>query len=548
MVVFSQYTSVYVIRIDSSVTSIPPKAFKDRIDLKEVELPEGLQEIGADAFSGCTSLRKINLVEGLRVIGPSAFRCCTALIRVDIPSTLTVIAEGVFSKCASLLRIDIPASLEVIGEEAFVNCTSLLRIDIPASVNSIGLSAFDGCSNLKEVNLRDGLEVIGAHAFRECTSLLRIDIPASVNSIGYYAFRGCSNLKEVNLCDGFEVIGEGAFRDCTSLLRINIPASVNSIGDGAFQDCRYLRNILISPSSALEQDGIYFFDSFRGLFPTVDMIKARFDHLPIHRLCFYHSHEVHPNTRTLLEGLVAQSVEPSVGVDCFEMTPLHVLACSGSHDLKLYEYLIECYHEAMTVEDEWGEKPLDYILLSEAPNDVIQLFLRSHAKHWSDVTPFDVHKTIQRCKSKVFLKNLIKAQRTSFPELVIDWQSIADESVHRNVPLGLYGVLVLASISPRFIRMSYEHQLEVDNTIASIIDSGEDIAPEQYADIRMLISEYTHYFQEVTTAIELAVWKAKFYELFVENNGNELHKIRSDSYIQSGKVCAVVIPLVLSFL
>ena len=139
------------------------------------------------------------------------------------------------------------------------------------------------------------------------------------------------------------------------------------------------------------------------------------------------------------------------------------------------------------------------------------------------------------------MKNLIKAQRTSFPELVIDWQSITDESVRRNAPLGVYGVLVQASISPRFNRMISEHQLEVDSR-------RRGIAPEQYADIWMFITKYTHHFQEVTTAIELAVWKAKFYELFFENNGNEHHQIRSNSYIQSGKVCVVVIPLVLSFL
>ena len=445
-------------------------------------------------------------------------------------------------------EVNLCDGLEEIGEEAFLNCTSLLRIDIPASVNSIGDSAFCGCSDLKEVNLCDGLEVIGEEAFRECTSLLRINIPASVNSIGDSAFWGCSDLKEVNLCDGLEVIGEEAFGVCTSLLRINIPGSVNSIGNAAFQDCRFLRNIVISHSSALEQDGLDFFDSFRESFTSGDMIKARFDHLPIHRLCFYHSHEVHPNTRTLLEGLVAQCVEPRADVDCLGMTPLHVLACSGSHDLNLYEYFIECYPGAMKVEDTWGETPLDYILLSEAPDDVVNFFLRSHTKHWSDVAPFDVDKTIQRCNSGVFLKNLIKAQRTSFPELDIDWQSIANESVNRNVPVGVYGVLVQASISSRFKRMSSDHQLEVDDRINSIAYTDEGIAPEQYADIGMLISEYVNHLHEATSTIELAVWKAKFYELFVENNGNEHRRIRSDSYIQCGNVCAAVIPIVLSFL
>ena len=99
--------------------------------------------------------------------------------------------------------------------------------------------------------------------------------------------------------------------------------------------------------------------------------------------------------------------------------------------------------------------------------------------------------------------------------------------------------------------MSSEHQLQVDNRVDSVDiadDDDESIAPEHYVDVRMLITKFVHYLQEATTLIELAVWKGKYNELLLYNGNHDHDRIRADSYTQSGAVCAVVIPFVLSFL
>jgi hypothetical protein len=87
------------VRVDPSVTSIPIEAFEKRKKLAEVELCEGLVEIGARSFGGCgysitkinipNSLRRINnyafsyslrtpirLHDGIESIGAAAFTCC----------------------------------------------------------------------------------------------------------------------------------------------------------------------------------------------------------------------------------------------------------------------------------------------------------------------------------------------------------------------------------------------------------------------------------------------------------------------------------------
>jgi hypothetical protein len=62
------------VRVDPSVTSIPSKSFESRTKLAEVELCEGLVEIGEDSFGCCHhSITNINIPNSLRRISDGAF-------------------------------------------------------------------------------------------------------------------------------------------------------------------------------------------------------------------------------------------------------------------------------------------------------------------------------------------------------------------------------------------------------------------------------------------------------------------------------------------
>ena len=62
------------VRVDPSVTSIPTRAFRERNKLAEVELCEGLVEIGEWSFARCDhSITKINIPNPLRRIRDWAF-------------------------------------------------------------------------------------------------------------------------------------------------------------------------------------------------------------------------------------------------------------------------------------------------------------------------------------------------------------------------------------------------------------------------------------------------------------------------------------------
>jgi hypothetical protein len=61
--------------IDPSVTSIPAYAFNNHKKLAEVELSEGLVEIGKESFAYCShSITRINIPTSLRRICDDAFR------------------------------------------------------------------------------------------------------------------------------------------------------------------------------------------------------------------------------------------------------------------------------------------------------------------------------------------------------------------------------------------------------------------------------------------------------------------------------------------
>jgi len=129
------------VRVDPSVTSIPTRAFFEQTKLTEVELCEGLVEIGVDSFAYCNhsittintphSLRRINdcafygslrcpihLNDGIESIGPFAFASCI-FTNFRVPPLITVIPKGMLMWCNSMFSLEISVNMIEIGNAAF---------------------------------------------------------------------------------------------------------------------------------------------------------------------------------------------------------------------------------------------------------------------------------------------------------------------------------------------------------------------------------------------------------------------------------------------
>ena len=64
------------VRVHPSVTVIPQRAFYNKEKMEEVELCDGILEIGAWTFCGCKSLKHIFIPSTVTMIRPRAFSGC----------------------------------------------------------------------------------------------------------------------------------------------------------------------------------------------------------------------------------------------------------------------------------------------------------------------------------------------------------------------------------------------------------------------------------------------------------------------------------------
>jgi len=146
------------VRVDPSVTAIPYKAFYGRKKLTEVELSEGLVEIGDSSFKWCGehsfgwcehSITKINTPNSLRRIRDGAFinslRC-----PIRLHDGIESIGEYAFAHCI-FTNFRVPPLITVFPTCMLLGCSSMFSLELPKNIMEIGLKAFYYCFNLRNV-------------------------------------------------------------------------------------------------------------------------------------------------------------------------------------------------------------------------------------------------------------------------------------------------------------------------------------------------------------------------------------------------------------
>ena len=259
--------------------------------LEKVTFPAGLISIGGSqlggAFSYCINLKSVELPDSVTDIGDHAFRDCTSLASVKLPAYLTEIQWCTFSGCTSLRSIEFPAALETIGQEAFHN-TGLTEVTVPGHVKTLKHRVFSECANLKSAVIEEGVEKMkgGFHScpaletvslpgtitvesdgsmglFQDCTSLTSVNIAEGANlAKADSAFKGCTSLKTVHLPSGTTSITASMFYGCTALTALTIPSACTNIGVSAFEGCTALTSFVI-PESVKSVDYNAFKDCAR---------------------------------------------------------------------------------------------------------------------------------------------------------------------------------------------------------------------------------------------------------------------------------------------
>ena len=125
-------------------------------NMEEINLPEGLKEIGGRAFEGCEKLWIDKLPETLEFIGESAFEGCSSIPEVTLPENLTRIGDKAFKNCTGIYKVTINSrNLSVLTEEGagwsssvFLKCQGIDKLVVGSKVRILPNLGFESLKNL----------------------------------------------------------------------------------------------------------------------------------------------------------------------------------------------------------------------------------------------------------------------------------------------------------------------------------------------------------------------------------------------------------------
>jgi len=306
-----------VLVIDSSITEIEDKGFKNADNLTGVIIPEGLTKIGFESFADSDKLESVLISSSVKKINARAFHNCTSLKSIVVNQNNADYSseDGVlFNKTKTELikypesknnkTYTIPASVINIGNHSFVGAKELTGIIISANVIRLGEHAVSSCEKLKTIIILSGLQRIDYGNFGNCINLENIivdeenmnfysengvlfnkdkttlikypskkedtayTIPSSVTKIENRAFEDSTNLINVTIPEGVTQINSFAFDNCENINIITIPSSILTVEASAFWDC---------PTEVVYLNGIAegkFIDSFLLYSPSTVYVKT----------------------------------------------------------------------------------------------------------------------------------------------------------------------------------------------------------------------------------------------------------------------------------
>ena len=120
-------------------------------------IPLSVKKIDGAAFRGCKQLEEVELCEGIEEIGSYAFSG-SGIKAVKIPSSIKWLAESAFSECKQLEEVELCEGIEMIGAYAFSG-SGIKTMKIPASIKRIDSGAFFDCSRLEVIELAEGVDM-----------------------------------------------------------------------------------------------------------------------------------------------------------------------------------------------------------------------------------------------------------------------------------------------------------------------------------------------------------------------------------------------------
>lgn len=188
-------------------------------------LPESVSVLSAAAFAGA-EIETIDLGAKISRIPDHCFDGADKLVEVNVPEGVESIGAYVFQNNTALVKLTLPGSLRTIGEHAFYY-TAFTELDIPDGVTNISAGAFQH-TKLIRVKLPDGLKKVEDYLFDQ-SAVKEVSIPDSVEAIGRNPFRWAGLLEYVYIPSSVIQIDGGS--SASDKLFYGAPADVKVYGD-----------------------------------------------------------------------------------------------------------------------------------------------------------------------------------------------------------------------------------------------------------------------------------------------------------------------------
>ena len=216
--------------------------------LKELIIPESVEEIGEDLLVYSITIEKVRLPDNLKVLNSGLFAECWKLREVNIPSKLREMYEHVFMNCREISPsvAILPETVEILDGSPYYGIRAIEEVVVPKNVRVLRRT-YNGMAGLRKATiLTDKLTEIGNDAFYWCSALEEVNIPDKITRIGQGAFFWNLRLRKINIPSTVTRIEKFAF-DSAPLDSIDIPAGVIFIGRNAFWNNRNLKKVYSRP-------------------------------------------------------------------------------------------------------------------------------------------------------------------------------------------------------------------------------------------------------------------------------------------------------------
>lgn len=123
-------SDVTSILMPNTVKSLGTRAFEDCKKLKEVTLSSSLTLIPMAAFRGCDALQELQVPASVTKIADLAFEA-SGLKEMELPMGVETVGAGAFYNCQQLEKLAFPNSLKKLGVCCFLYCNKLKSLTLP---------------------------------------------------------------------------------------------------------------------------------------------------------------------------------------------------------------------------------------------------------------------------------------------------------------------------------------------------------------------------------------------------------------------------------